>query len=212
MVFANLFVNTIFFVYLCSRNKQTSNMNIRKIMYISIIVSVIITEICAIVLTYNYTCKVRFSCEVGGSSATYFVDYGDEESMSLLYAQVVYAIKNADKVYKENKKRESQSISCETDTIKYPQFLVKLREKAIARAAERKQRQIERERNKPLTESERQIQLHREAMIKASVESLMKDSAHIKFMEQHAPRINWDSIIRSDLEQANNNNPIGGMY
>lgn len=76
-------------------------METKSILYGCVSVLAITISICACVFTYNNSCRVRITCEVGNASATRYVALDDEEAISLLYAQLVHAIKNSEKVYKE---------------------------------------------------------------------------------------------------------------
>ena len=80
--------------------QNNKTMNAKNLMFVSIAISAIVLSVCASVFTYNEASKVKFTCDIGGNTATYYVDKDDEESMSLLYARVIHAIKNSDVVYK----------------------------------------------------------------------------------------------------------------
>lgn len=86
-------------------------MNAKNLMFVSIAILAIVLSVCVSVFTYNEISKVRFTCDVKGNKATYYVDFGDEETMSLLYAHTIYAIKNADSVYKSRKSLSSNTIN-----------------------------------------------------------------------------------------------------
>lgn len=82
-------------------------MNAKNLMFVSIAVLAIVLSVCISVFTYNEVNKVKFTCHVKGNDATYYMDFDDEESMSLFYARVVHAIKGSEVVYKLNEKDSS---------------------------------------------------------------------------------------------------------
>jgi len=168
-------------------------MKVKDIMYGCIAILTIAISVSVCVFTYANLSKVKFTCEVGNVKATCYVNYGDEESMSLLYAQVVHAIKNSEKVYKElSKVQESETKQS------------KSQKKAIERAVSRREKKIEKDKSRELTKEE----VYMKGTLDANIESVLEDTTLWQdFMAKYAPSINWDSVMKSTA-----NDPTGGMF
>ena len=153
-------------------------------MFVCVAIMAIVLSVCASVLTYNEVNKVKFTCDVKGNKATYYVDFGDEKTMSLLYAHTVYAIKESDKVYKTYK--ENQRLY--GNRLFYNDWQKRLDEKVIAREARKKE-----EANKN-THKDREVEVSHPSSFDRISPELKR-----QLYEKHAPKINWDSIIKADI-------------
>lgn len=152
-------------------------MKAKNILYGCVTVLAITISICACVFTYTSLSKVKISCEVGHVKATCYVAYGDEESISLLYAQLVHAIKNSEKVYREK-------CTVQQSYFKPSKFQQRAIERAIAKSA------------KGNSECKKE-----DAIVNTTTHIQPELSPEIKrqLYESINHEINWDSIIKSDL-------------
>jgi hypothetical protein len=177
MVFVNKFADTIFLLYLCGQNQTTKIMETKSILYGCVSVLAITISICACVFTYNNSCRVRITCEVGNVSATRYVALDDEEAISLLYAQLVHAIKNSEKVYREK-------CAVQQSCFNPSKFQQRAIERANAKSA------------KGNSECKKEdVIVNTTTYTQPDLSPEMKR----KLYESIRPKINWDSIIESDL-------------
>ena len=152
-------------------------MKTKNILYGCVSVLAITISICACVFTYTSLSKVKISCEVGHVKATCYVAYGDEESISLLYAQLVHAIKNSEKVYREK-------CAVQQSYFKPSKFQQRAIERAIAKSA------------KGNSECKKEDAIvNTTTYIQPELSPEMKRQLH----ESIKTKINWDSILKSDL-------------
>jgi hypothetical protein len=152
-------------------------MKAKNILYGCVSVLAITISICVGVFTYTSFSKVKISCEVGHVKATCYVASGDEESISLLYAQLVHAIKNSEKVYREK-------CAVQQSYFNPSKFQQRAIERAIAKSA------------KGNSECKKEDAIvNTTTYIHPEVSPEMKRQLY----ESIKPKINWDSIIKSDL-------------
>lgn len=152
-------------------------MKAKNILYGCISVLAITISICVSVFTYTSFSKVKISCEVGHVKATCYVASGDEEAISLLYAQLVHAIKSHEKVYREK-------CTVQQSFFNPHKFHQRAMERAIAKSAKRNS---ECKKDEAIVNTTTYIQ----SELSPEMERQLYESIKIE--------VNWDSIIKSDL-------------
>lgn len=150
-------------------------MTCKNLMYISAAIFFLAATICISVFTYISLSRVKISCEVGHIKATCYVASGDEESISLLYAQLVHAIKNSEKVYRDK-------CAVQQSYFNPSKFQQRAIERAIAKSAKRN------------SECKKE-----DAIVNTTTYIQPELSPEIK-RQLYENIVNWDSTIKSDLQ------------